>query len=172
MEALREPPRRPTQKPCGRLKCRRPTQPLRGRHGTWRRPTRYLAPADTPPGAGRHGTWRRPTSTPSRGRRAHPAGRLTAADTDPVRFNALFKTSKKSQLLFFWYDTIWNRLKHSWFNIAKMAEDHQAAPSAGSRNAAARLRGAPRRRRLCGYWVAWPKTMDGTNFFKWWYSSI
>ena len=47
--------------PAARLKCRRPTQPLRGRHGipgagrhgTWRRPTRHLAPADTALGAGR-----------------------------------------------------------------------------------------------------------------------
>ena len=45
---------------------------------------RQFAPAGTVLDAtGRHGTWRRPTRTPC-GRHAHPAGRLTAADTDPV----------------------------------------------------------------------------------------
>ena len=79
--------------PAADSECRCPTQPLRGRHGipgagrhgTWRRPTRHLPPADTALAAGRHSTWRRPTRTPSGGRHAHPAGRLTAADTDLVQ---------------------------------------------------------------------------------------
>ena len=73
---------RPTQVPPSDTAPPRPTR------YTWRRPPRHLAPADTALGAGRHGTWRRPTRTPSRGRHAHPAGRLTAADTDLVHFRS------------------------------------------------------------------------------------
>ena len=75
MEALGTQPPRPTQKACGRLRRRRPTQPLGGRHGTSRRLTRFLAPADTALGAGRQAhpaaadtptapaDWPRPTQT-------------------------------------------------------------------------------------------------------------